>query len=287
MNTPTLSICILAKDEAHCIRDCLESIQLIADEIIIADTGSTDDTLSIASDYTDLVYNIPWHKNFAEARNFLLSKCTKDWVLMIDCDEVLEPISKERLLSYLTPAHVSAYYINVRSPHTSETFTLVRLFRNDASYHYRNRLHEQIIQCIPYEQVVSSNLSIIHFGYTDDCIASKHKHQRNMDILSTYLPEEQDCFFYYCVGNQYLTVRNLEYAIKSYIAALQRFNDPYGFSTSLILNLEQAYFFQGLYDQVINLHHSFQHFMKTSPEFETLYQNALSRLSASGPFQQK
>ena len=67
----TISVCMIVKNEEKNLADCLNCLQDIADEIIIGDTGSTDSTKTIASKYTDKVYDFEWIDDFAAARNFL------------------------------------------------------------------------------------------------------------------------------------------------------------------------------------------------------------------------
>ena len=82
-----ISVSMIVKNEESCLRKALESVKG-ADEIIIVDTGSTDKTVEIAKEYGK-VYKKKWEQDFAKARNYSLSKCTKDWVLIIDADEEL------------------------------------------------------------------------------------------------------------------------------------------------------------------------------------------------------
>ena len=85
----TIGVSMIVRNEAECIEACLESIKE-ADEIVIVDTGSEDNTVEICRRYTDKVFtDYKWNDDFAEARNRSLDKCTTDWVLIIDADEQL------------------------------------------------------------------------------------------------------------------------------------------------------------------------------------------------------
>ena len=77
----TLSICLIVKDEEEVLSRCLDSIKGIADEIIIFDTGSVDQTPAIAKKYTDNVYLFMWCDDFSAARNFSFSKATCDFIM--------------------------------------------------------------------------------------------------------------------------------------------------------------------------------------------------------------
>lgn len=86
-----ISVCLIVKNEETCLRKCLESVKE-ADEIVILDTGSTDKTGEIAKEYTKNYYanEYKWNDNFAEARNYALGKATKNFILTLDADNVLE-----------------------------------------------------------------------------------------------------------------------------------------------------------------------------------------------------
>lgn len=84
-----ISASLIVKNESSCLEKCLKSLKGF-DEIIVVDTGSTDDTYVIARNWADRVYtDYKWNDNFAEARNHALSKTTGDWIFTIDADEEL------------------------------------------------------------------------------------------------------------------------------------------------------------------------------------------------------
>lgn len=86
--SPSLSVAIISRNEEARIARCLESVRTIADEIIVVDSGSSDNTITIAESMGATVYSEEW-KGFVAQRNSVLEKCTCEWVLFLDCDEVL------------------------------------------------------------------------------------------------------------------------------------------------------------------------------------------------------
>ena len=80
---------MIVKDEEETLARCLNCVAPFADEIIIVDTGSTDDTVAIAKKYTDRVYFFKWCDDFAAARNYSFSKATCDLVMWLDADDVI------------------------------------------------------------------------------------------------------------------------------------------------------------------------------------------------------
>mgnify|MGYP004589551867 FL=1 len=85
-----LSICIITKNEEQNIKRCLSCLSDTELEIIVVDTGSTDRTKEIASEYTDFVYDFAWKDDFAAAKNYAISKASNEYVMVIDSDEFLE-----------------------------------------------------------------------------------------------------------------------------------------------------------------------------------------------------
>jgi len=94
----TLSLAMIVKNEESVLERCLESIKNIVDEIIIVDTGSTDNTVEIAKKYTEHIYHFKWNDHFAEARNYSFSKATGDYIMWLDADDYLEEGEQKKLL---------------------------------------------------------------------------------------------------------------------------------------------------------------------------------------------
>lgn len=92
----TISLCMIVKNEEKILARCLDSVAELADEIIIADTGSTDATKEIAGRYTEHVYDFPWVDDFSAARNFAFSKASMEYIYSADADEVLSPENREK-----------------------------------------------------------------------------------------------------------------------------------------------------------------------------------------------
>lgn len=86
-----LSLCMIVKNEADALGDCLKSVQDLVGEIAILDTGSTDETVAIAKEFGATVGHFDWNQDFAAARNEALKLVTKEWVLVLDADETLNP----------------------------------------------------------------------------------------------------------------------------------------------------------------------------------------------------
>lgn len=94
----TISLCMIVKNEEDVLGRCLESVKQVVDEIIIVDTGSTDNTKDIAKKFTNKIFDFKWIDDFSAARNFAFEKATKDYIFWMDADDILLPEDKEKFL---------------------------------------------------------------------------------------------------------------------------------------------------------------------------------------------
>ncbi|WP_027409311.1 glycosyltransferase [Anoxybacteroides tepidamans] len=91
-----ISLCMIVKNEQEVIRQCLNSVKDICDEIIIVDTGSTDKTKEIAGEFTNKIFDFEWIDDFSAARNFAFSKATMDYIFWMDADDILLEEDREK-----------------------------------------------------------------------------------------------------------------------------------------------------------------------------------------------
>jgi glycosyltransferase involved in cell wall biosynthesis len=144
-----LSVCLIVKNEERNLSRCLDSVRDLAGELIVVDTGSTDGTPGIAARYGAQVFPFDFTVvDFAAARNHALERARGRWVLMLDADESLEPVSAP-LIEVLAAGDEDAGYFlerHNRWPDGSSPTTdyVVRLFSNRAHHRYRGRVHETI-----------------------------------------------------------------------------------------------------------------------------------------------
>ncbi len=94
-----ISVVIIAQNEQECIANAIYSCQPFADEIIVVDGGSQDETPQIAQKLGCQVYYNPW-PGYANQRNFGADKALNDWIFFIDADEVIDPKLASNLLSW-------------------------------------------------------------------------------------------------------------------------------------------------------------------------------------------
>ncbi len=175
---PTLSVCMIVKNEAQDLPRCLTSVSSWATEVVIVDTGSTDSTVEIARSFGARVERFAWIGDFSAARNAGIDAATGDWVLILDADEEIPADSVGSIQALLAAADtaqpsIDAYVVLCHSflpPGEDLTFTehpTLRLLRNRPHYRFRQAIHEQILPSI-YDsggRVQRSDVRIWHYGY--------------------------------------------------------------------------------------------------------------------------
>lgn len=110
-----LSAALIVKDEEAALPACLERLRGFADEIVVVDTGSTDRTREVALGHGARVHAFPWVEDFAAARNESLRQCTGAWILVVDADEHLDPVSAPAFRSGLEGARGEGQLLTIRN----------------------------------------------------------------------------------------------------------------------------------------------------------------------------
>ena len=110
-----ISACVITKNEEINITNWLKCMKLLADEMIVVDTGSTDNTISIATTFGARVYPFCWMDDFSAARNYGLRQAHGHWILILDADEFLAPISREELIGFMNASPAEGYYFRISS----------------------------------------------------------------------------------------------------------------------------------------------------------------------------
>jgi glycosyltransferase involved in cell wall biosynthesis len=146
-----LSVIIITKNEASHIGRCLDSV-LWADEIIVIDSGSEDNTVEICKQYTDSVFIAGW-MGFGIQKQRALDKAQGDWVLSIDADEVVTPELRAQIEKAFQQEQFNGYEIPRLSSYCGRQIRhsgwwpdyVLRLFRRNAGYFTESVVHERIV----------------------------------------------------------------------------------------------------------------------------------------------
>ena len=206
---------MIVRDEETMLPRCLKSVQDVAAEVIVVDTGSQDNTVSIARDFGAKVYYFTWCDDFAAARNESLKYASGDWILQIDADEELlkGSISLVRKAMLNPWCLVCVITCDNGAASRAERFAKVgRLFRNHPSVSYSRPYHENVSSSAydlmarePRWQVIEEpGIIIRHSGYEPSVMLSRRKHERGIRIMESYLREHQnDTYMLNKLGESY------------------------------------------------------------------------------------
>ncbi len=195
---PTISLCMIVKNEEDVIARCLDSVQGIADEIIIVDTGSDDSTKEIAKRYTNKIYDFPWIDDFSAARNFAFSLATQDYILWLDADDIILAADRELFQSFKKILDgnidsVTMHYHLARDQNDQITASLRRnrLVKRSNHFKWIGAVHEYL-EVSGF--IVNSDIAIAH-------CALSHDSDRNLRIYAERLAKGEsfsprDLYYY-------------------------------------------------------------------------------------------
>jgi glycosyltransferase involved in cell wall biosynthesis len=168
MPRPGLSVCMIVRDEARTLNRCIASLEDLPDEICILDTGSTDDTVSLARALgAHVVVDTSFNDehglicDFGAARNTSLKMARNSWILHIDADEVLIDGSHSHIRTQMAEDDVLSVAVAVISG--VYEFPAIRLFRKHPFHQFDGIVHE----CIAHPVGVATNRSIKIINYPD------------------------------------------------------------------------------------------------------------------------
>lgn len=217
-----LGVHLIVRNEADVLERCLKSVKAFADEIIVADTGSSDESKQIALSFGARVLEIEWEDDFAEARNKVLLNARTLWVLVLDADEWVDCPAQigTQLREELKRTPEAA--LRVRMEHMLETDAAgakirneaLRIFRADRGFAYTGEIHEQLVRFAGNRARASrqmdvdgplsqSGIVIRHDGYMPAVLVRKEKAIRNERIIARQLskrPNDPFCLYNYGVA---------------------------------------------------------------------------------------
>ena len=187
-----ISACVIVKNEEKNIGQWLNNMRQIADEIVVVDTGSTDNTINILENANITPYHFTWCNDFAAAKNYAIQQATGDWIVFLDADEYFDASSVKRFRTEMTRYHgnkkigaIMCQLVNIDTDNRNkiiDTMIQVRIFRNSKDIYYKNPVHEQLVTK-PGKYIMQKcfDLQIIHTGYSAGIL--RKKAERDLPIL--------------------------------------------------------------------------------------------------------
>ncbi len=262
---PSLSLCMIVKNEEDCLATCLESVKGVVDEVVVVDTGSTDTTCDIASDYGAKIIKYEWMDDFSAARNVSLQNATGDYILWLDADEYLSSESRATLIEMKQKLPVSkdqAFSFIIRSKredNNDESFRRMRLFPNKPGIKFRGKVHEDVADSLNSQGVklCNTDMVILHDGYMTGS-NMQAKVTRNLPLLlaqAAEFPEDIMTSFY--IANSYYCIGRINDAIQ-YMEKVTQCRMPSSVNSSwfpfAFIKLAQFYRESGRYDGVYGVY---------------------------------
>jgi len=176
------------RNEERWLARCLDSVMGLVDEIIIVDTGSTDNSVAIAERYGAVVLHDKWQDDFARPRNIGLKRATKNWILIMDPDEVLARKDHQRVREMTNARGIVAFQMDTRN-YTQNRYMQGfhpnrgdydegkgwpgycpslkgRFFKNGLGFHFRGRWHELVDYSVDPKKhkVAKAGVPIHHYA---------------------------------------------------------------------------------------------------------------------------
>lgn len=256
-----ISLCMIVKNEAEDLGKCLESIKHAVDEIVIVDTGSTDETKSIARQYTSKVYDFQWCNDFSQARNFSIEKASHDWVLVLDADEVVLNFNRSQVDAFIEKNFDSVgrlkriNYFEGDKGNEVHIERVNRLF-NKQYFFYEGIIHEQIVaknkQAYDIEPV---EIEVDHIGYKKEVLQRTNKLNRNIELLNESIKEHpEDPYLHYQLGKSHYSSKTFELALACFQRALEFSSDyKYEYTQDLVESYGYTLLKRGRYEEALAL----------------------------------
>ncbi len=267
-----ISVCIISKNEEENIEKCLRAITPLQSEIILTDTGSTDNTVEIAGKYTKNIFHFDWCDDFSAARNYCAARASNDWILFIDCDEYLVLADILRLNAIINEHPLEIGMVNRISPYPGDESNqsrhdfVARLY-NRTLYSYKGRIQETIepinTDLVPMDydspKYFEIPLTFYHAGF-ETINNRRKKAERDLTLLQETLRTEGPTpYTYYQLGKCYVAMKDPALAAHYFYSGISLHPNPvhtyvhdmiesYGFCLLELKQYDKALFLEQYYE---------------------------------------
>lgn len=233
MLTLKISLAMIVKDGATYIERCIKSVRNLVDEIVIIDTGSTDNTKEIIEKYPDIILrNFEWNNDFSAARNFSIENTTGDYVLVLDSDEYIVSGSRDELEFITSKTSIGRIRICSNYKIKDEIYTssayISRFFPRNLRY--AGIIHEQLVSDLPRTKM---NISVNHDGYMET-----NKSIRNIPLLKEAIRlNPKDPYYLFQLGKELRISERFEESFYYLMMSYEIINKTAPYYEELILEL--------------------------------------------------
>lgn len=223
-----ISLCMIVRNEEQYLSGCLSKIIDKVDEIVVVDTGSTDNTKNIAEKYTDKIFDFKWCYDFAKARNFSISMAGNDWVLILDADEEVNTFNNQTVSKFIAINDKVVGRINIINTFEDANgmknfFQKANRFFNRNYFIYEGIIHEQVVAITGEDyETVDIEISASHVGYEKGVLNRTNKINRNKELLNRAIAvKSNDPYLYYQLGKTYFIEKDYTQAELIFTTALR------------------------------------------------------------------
>ncbi|MCS7460414.1 glycosyltransferase family 2 protein [Paenibacillus doosanensis] len=211
----TVSLCMIVKNEEDVIGRCLSSVASAVDEIIIVDTGSTDRTKEIAGSFVQRIYDFEWIDDFAAARNYAFGLATKDYILWLDADDVIQRdqlaafVSLKETLDPSVDSVTMAYHLAFDEfGNVTSSVRRNRLVKRSNNFRWIGAVHEYLEV---WGQIYNSDIAVTHSSLRHDSDRNINIYERRLGAGEQFSP--RDLYYY---ANELLDHSKPEMATRYY-----------------------------------------------------------------------
>lgn len=205
-----ISVCMITKNESKNLEECLKRIVQFPVEVVVVDTGSTDQSVAIAKKYTSCVFDFPWCDDFSKARNYTASKASHDLIVGIDTDEFVDLWDFDAFEKAVSKNPYKIGKLCQKNRYVSNGVLLksndwVNRIYDRRFFRFDGVIHEQLIPINHNENgTYKVPLYVDHVGYLGDEKERDIKANRNINLLLTALEKNpKDTYLLYQIGKSY------------------------------------------------------------------------------------
>jgi glycosyltransferase involved in cell wall biosynthesis len=211
----SFSLCIIVKNEEDVIERCLNSVCDVVDEIIIVDTGSTDQTKCIVQKYTERIYDFIWVDDFAAARNYAFNQASKDYIFWLDADDILTEKDRSKFAALKATLDSSVDSVTMSYHLTFDEFGEVtsslrrnRLLKRSNQFQWIGSVHEYLEV---WGSTVNSDIAVTHSSLHHDNERNLRIYEKRIGLGEQFSP--RDLFYF---ANELMDHQRFEEAICFY-----------------------------------------------------------------------
>lgn len=254
---PEVSLVMIVKNAGEQLRNAVLSASEFCNDIIVIDTGSTDNTPQIAMQLGTKLFFKKWNNDFSEARNFALNHALNEWILVLDHDETLNGNSLKSNFNLFQNPNVGGIRVNIRNitdnNNASQLHKYTRIFRNRKDVRFAGKIHEQINQSVIDAgfEIIDSDIEILHYGYNQNNI---EKNTRNEEMLKSAIKDNpNDDFSQYQYAKTLFAMENYKEFLEISDKLLNSNELRNSQKELLLVRKAQAYLSTDNYDKILEI----------------------------------